>query len=75
MLKTIECYNNRRKINAFIYEMEDETYYVEQGGTIVNVTHEKISEKTDLNNLEDVHTLSCRYCIDTIEEFQQFLDV
>lgn len=49
-------------------------WYVVQGGCTVNKTHDSIEEGCDVEELEDVDCMSSMEPINTIEQFEKFIN-
>ena len=49
-------------------------WYVVQGGTTVNKTHDSIEEGCDVEELEDIDCMTSMKPINTLKQFEKFLE-
>jgi hypothetical protein len=62
-----------RPTTVFIYENRDgSSWYIAEGGTLVNKTYDLIDENVNIELLEDIDCFSVN---DSIEELGQFIEV
>lgn len=66
----LEC-DSRRVF--FSTDHRGKTWYVQQGGRVVNATYDPIEEGTDLDMLYDVDSFTWSCGIDSLEEFENSL--
>lgn len=50
------------------------TWYVCEGGTVVNATHETIQEYTNIEAVEDVDCFTFNEPIQTLEKFEEVIE-
>lgn len=66
----LEC--ERRKV-FFFTDNRGKTWYVQQGGRVVNATYDPIEEDSDLDMLFDVDSFTWSCGIDSLDEFENSL--
>lgn len=71
--KEINCLNNNREVLVYVYEFGDTTYYLEDGGHQINLTHNEINQGDDINKLTDYDVISSPERIESLEDFKNFL--
>lgn len=75
--KTINGFygSNHTPCDVFIAENRDgSTWYVVEGGTMVNLTYDKVTYRVDVEELGDVDVFTWNKAIESIEEFEEAVE-
>ena len=66
--------SNHNKGVAFVSDRRISRFYLVKGGTTVNQTYDEIEEGCDVEELEDIDCCTSKDPINSLEEFEKFLE-
>jgi hypothetical protein len=65
--------NGKDEVTVFVYEGRVQTYYCQEGASMICMTYDELLEGEDLDAIKDHDVMSFAFEIDTIDEFEEAL--
>ncbi len=71
----LACLNAGKQATVYTLTFNHLTYYVEDGGHVVNITSEEIKTNTELTDIIDDDCITSPSRIESLDEFKQFVSI